>query len=210
MNSHKRGAPYCSTLLSLSPTSRPALFHLALSQHTSEDYEAALRTLQTLKDAHPQFASDPRFSKAAQEAQIALKRSKQKDYYKVLDVSRDASPKEIKRAYLKLSKVHHPDKAPTEAEKPAYEKKMITINEAYEVLGDPELKQRFDNGDDPNDPEAQRGPGGPGQGHPFFQGGPAAGQQQQFFFRQQGGGGGGGGGGMPFGSMPNFGNMKFG
>ncbi len=63
---------------------------------------------------------------------------------------------------------------------------MAGINEAYEILSDPELRARFDRGDDPNNPEQQ---GQPFQGSPF--GGGAGGQQ--FFFRQGGGGGGGGG-----------------
>ena len=37
---------------------------------------------------------------------------------------------------------------------------MATVNEAYEVLSDPELRARFDNGDDPNDPSGGAGPGG--------------------------------------------------
>lgn len=123
-----------------------------------------------------------------------LKRSKTKDYYKVLDVDRDAGPKDIKRAYIKLSKLHHPDKAASPGARPAAEKKMAQINEAYEVLSDTELRQRFDAGDDPNDPQAGRDRGGnPFQGSPF--GFPmGGGQQQQFVFKQGGAGG-----------MPNFG-----
>ncbi|KAJ8611229.1 hypothetical protein MRB53_038073 [Persea americana] len=64
------------------------------------------------------------------------------------------------------------------------QKKMSTINEAYEVLSDPELKARFDNGDDPNDPQAGQNPF---QGSPFgFNPG-----GQPIFFQQRGGGGGG-------------------
>ena len=54
---------------------------------------------------------------------------------------------------------------------------MATVNEAYEVLSDPELRARFDNGDDPNDPSGGVGPGG-GGGNPFAH-----------FFQQSGGGG---------------------
>jgi len=70
---------------------------------------------------------------------------------------------------------------------------MAAINEAYEVLSDPELKARFDNGDDPNNPEQQ---GNPFHGSPFGQGQGG----QQFFFRQGPGQGfpGGGGGGFKF------------
>ena len=74
---------------------------------------------------------------------------------------------------------------------------MAAINEAYEVLSDPELRARFDRGDDPNNPEQQQG--GPFHGSPFGQGGGG----QQFVFKQGGGGfkfqgGGGGGGGFNF------------
>jgi len=61
---------------------------------------------------------------------------------------------------------------------------MAAVNEAYEVLSTPELRARFDNGEDPMDPESQGGPGG--YGHPFQQGGP------QFFQHGSPFGGGGG------------------
>lgn len=55
----------------------------------------------------------------------------------------------------------HPDKGGSEA-------KMAVVNEAYEVLSNPELRQRFDNGDDPNDPMQGNGGPSPGPGgHPF-------------------------------------------
>ena len=57
---------------------------------------------------------------------------------------------------------------------------MAAVNEAYEVLTNPELRQRFDNGDDPNDPMAQQG------GHPFQGGGFNGGHPFAHFF--QGGG----------------------
>ena len=112
-----------------------------------------------------------------QEAQIALKRSKTKDYYKVLGVPNDADERQIKSAYRKLSKVHHPDKAAKQGlTKEQAEKKMASINEAYEVLSNPELRARFDRGDDPNSHEQQN----PFQGHPFGGG-------QPFMFQQGGG-----------------------
>jgi len=68
---------------------------------------------------------------------------------------------------------------------------MAAVNEAYEVLTDPELRQRFDNGDDPNDPMAQQG------GHPS-QGGGFPGGQHPFAHFFQGGGHHGGGDGFKF------------
>jgi len=72
---------------------------------------------------------------------------------------------------------------------------MAAIIEAYEVLSNPELRARFDRGDDPNSHEQQQYQGNPfgGQGHPFMfhqGGGGGGGQQFQFKF---------GGSGFPFG-----------
>jgi molecular chaperone DnaJ len=56
------------------------------------------------------------------------------DYYKVLGVSRDATAKEMKRAYRKLAVKHHPDKNPNDTE--GAEERFKRIGEAYEVLTD--------------------------------------------------------------------------
>ena len=77
----------------------------------------------------------------------------------------------------------HPDKGGSEA-------KMAVVNEAYEVLSNPELRQRFDNGDDPNDPMQGQGgpsPGGSG-GHPFAHFFQQAAGSGGFQFRAGGGG----------------------
>ena len=55
-----------------------------------------------------------------------------KDYYKTLGVERTASPDDIKQAFRKLARVHHPDVAKNKA---VGEEKFKEINEAYEVLG---------------------------------------------------------------------------
>jgi len=60
-----------------------------------------------------------------------------KDYYKILGVERDADEKAIKRAFRKLAAKYHPDKGGDEA-------KFKEINEAYEVLSDPEKRKLYD------------------------------------------------------------------
>ena len=64
-----------------------------------------------------------------------------KDYYQILGVSRDASAAEIKKAFRKLARQHHPD---TAADKKTAEEKFKEINEANEVLGDPEKRKKYD------------------------------------------------------------------
>jgi len=193
MNNIKKGSTYCEDALKLNPNSLYGLLHQAQRQIDADEFEEAIRTLDAAKEHHQHQT----IQELLRKAHTLLKRSKQKDYYKVLGVDRDADERQIKKAYRKLSKTYHPDKAaamnitPEEAQK-----KMSAINEAYEVLSDPELRQRFDNGDDPNNPEQQQG-GNPFHGSPF--GGPGG---QQFFFQQ---GGGSfqfqGGGGFPFGGF---------
>ncbi len=64
-----------------------------------------------------------------------------KDYYKILGVERNASKEEIKRAYRKLALKTHPDRNP--GDKKA-EERFKDINEAYQVLSDPEKRSRYD------------------------------------------------------------------
>src|SRR6185503_10654980 len=64
-----------------------------------------------------------------------------KDYYKTLGVSRTASDDEIRKAFRKLARQHHPDVAKNKA---TGEEKFKEINEAYEVLGDPQKRKKYD------------------------------------------------------------------
>lgn len=63
-----------------------------------------------------------------------------KDYYQTLGVSRDAGEKEIKKAYRTLARKYHPDVNPDESS----EDRFKAINEAYQVLSDPEKRAKYD------------------------------------------------------------------
>ena len=65
-----------------------------------------------------------------------------RDFYDVLDVSKNASPEELKSAYRKLAVKHHPDKNPGNK---AAEDKFKEASEAYGILSDQEKKQNYDN-----------------------------------------------------------------
>ncbi|KAJ5667934.1 uncharacterized protein N7477_006504 [Penicillium maclennaniae] len=179
MHMVKKAGPYCAESLRLVQYSLHGLLYQAQAELDQDQYDEAVRTLIAAREHHPHSQEAQTL---LQKAQVLLKRSKQKDYYKVLGVSRDADDRTIKRAYRQLTKQHHPDKAASQGvSKEDAEKKMAAINEAYEVLSDSELRTRYDNGDDPNDSEAQAQRGNPFQGSPFGHGG-----GQQFFFQQGG------------------------
>lgn len=117
------------------------------------------------------------------------------DYYQTLGVSRDASQAEIKKAFRNLARKHHPDHAKADG-KVAAEDKMKELNEAYEVLRDPDKRAKYDRlGANWRDYEragagaaAGAGRGGPGPGggwrtYHYGGGGPggAAGEREFHF-----------------------------
>ncbi len=65
-----------------------------------------------------------------------------KDYYKILEVDKKANAEQIKKSFRKLAQKYHPDKNPNDK---TAESKFKDINEAYEVLGDPEKRKKYDN-----------------------------------------------------------------
>ncbi len=103
-----------------------------------------------------------------------------RDYYATLGLKRDASPAEIKRAFRKLARQHHPDVKPGDK---AAEAKFKEINEANEVLSDPEKRSKYDLLGANWEALSQAGAGRPGSagrrggpaGDPFGPGGPFAG-----------------------------------
>lgn len=70
------------------------------------------------------------------------------DYYEILGVPRDASAEQIKRAYRKLAREHHPDVAGAEVDADRFKE----ITRAYEVLSSPEKRRSYDMGVDPSSP----------------------------------------------------------
>ena len=83
-----------------------------------------------------------------------------KDYYKILEIDRNATEIDIKKAYKKLAVKWHPDKNPTN--KDEAERKFKEISEAYQVLSDPQKKNIFDNYGEEGIKQDNNGGGGGG------------------------------------------------
>lgn len=115
-------------------------------------FDEALRDYHKALDLEEDYQ---RAKKGIQRAQKLQKQAERRDYYKILGVSRNAGKQEIIKAYRKMAQKWHPDNfQQDENEKKIAEKKFIDIAAAKEVLTDPEKRQKFDNGDDPLDPES--------------------------------------------------------
>jgi curved DNA-binding protein len=113
-----------------------------------------------------------------------------KDYYQVLGVDKKATTEQIKKAYRKLARQHHPDVNPND---PAAERKFKELNEANEVLSDPDKRKKYDQFGADWQRYQQAGAGAQG-------GQPSGG----FDWSQYTQGGGGFGGESPFGDGGDF------
>ncbi|TXF90160.1 J domain-containing protein [Neolewinella aurantiaca] len=118
------------------------------------------------------------------------------DYYKTLGIDKSADAKAIKKAFRKLARKYHPDVNPGDK---VAERKFKEINEANEVLSDPEKRKKYDKyGKDWEHAEAYERAGGRAGGNPFggggytYTSGGAGGADFSDFFSQMFGGAGGG------------------
>ncbi|KAI2583004.1 DnaJ heat shock protein family (Hsp40) member C7 [Homo sapiens] len=127
------------------------------------DYEKVYQTEKTKE--HKQLLKN---------AQLELKKSKRKDYYKILGVDKNASEDEIKKAYRKRALMHHPDRhsgASAEVQKEE-EKKFKEVGEAFTILSDPKKKTRYDSGQDLDEEGMNMGDFDPNNIFKAFFGGP--------------------------------------
>ncbi|KAJ3013858.1 DnaJ sub C member 3 [Thoreauomyces humboldtii] len=186
---NKNVLTWCGKVIDLNGENVDALVYRAEAKLAMEEYEDAMRDFQTAS----QHGNSQRIQQGHSKAQRLHQQASKKDYYKILGVPRSATKQEIKKAYRKLAQQWHPDKYSGDLPADAVEKKMGELNEAYQTLSDDALRARVDNGEDPNDNNAQNGGGFHHQGgHPFFQQGGG-----HPFFQQ-------GGGGSPFEFKFNF------
>lgn len=117
----------------------------------NEMYDEALKDYYEVVDGN---GNHQRAKEGMQRVQKLQKQSEKRDYYKILGVKRSATKREIIKAYRKAAQQWHPDNFPEGAEKKAAEKKFINIAAAKEVLTNEDKRAKFDQGEDPLDPES--------------------------------------------------------
>jgi DnaJ family protein C protein 7 len=156
----------CDKALELDPSYTKARKTRAKALGESGNWDEAVRDLKAMYEANP---SEPGLAKEIRDAELELKKSKRKDYYKILGLEKDCGENEVKKAYRKLAIIHHPDKNPGDEEAA---ERFKEIQEANETLSDPQKRERYDSGVDLQDPSDMFGGGG---GHPFGGGGGMAG-----------------------------------
>ena len=122
----------CDRALALDPEYTKARKTRANALGQAGRHEDAVREWKALSEKEPE---DRTILKELKRAELELKKSQRKDYYKILEVPKDAEEKDIKKAYRKLAVVHHPDKNPGDEQAEA---RFKDIAEAYETLSDPQ------------------------------------------------------------------------
>ncbi|XP_066245898.1 dnaJ homolog subfamily C member 7 [Euwallacea similis] len=139
----------CSSALILDETYLKALLRRAKCYSDIGEFEEAVKDYEKACKLDKSREN----KRLLQEAKLALKKSKRKDYYKILGIEKNASDDEIKKAYRKRALVHHPDRHvnATESERKDQEKKFKELGEAYGILSDPKKKARYDSGQDMDD-----------------------------------------------------------
>ena len=171
--------------LNVVPDVLDAYLALGAARLSLDDFDrsiAAYRKAREL-DGNSQAAAD-----GQRKAEVALKQSKEKNYYKILGVARNANDKEVKKAYRKAALEFHPDRHATESEEvqERMETKFQDAAEAYEVLSDADMRARYDRGEDVMKNGGGGGGGGGQRGGGFGFPPGWQGQQRQHF--HQGGG----------------------
>jgi DnaJ family protein C protein 7 len=136
--------------------------------------EEAKNDFQKVKENEP---SNKEINKLLEDAKKAEKKARKRDYYKILQIDKNATENDIRKAYKKLALKWHPDRHnESEESKKMAEKTFRDISDAYVVLSDAQKKQQYDMGIDPLNPdeaaggEREEGFGGQGFGGQGFGG----------------------------------------
>lgn len=156
---------FLTNLLNESPNTTDLLLERADIYLEDNDLDNAMKDYQQARkiEEHNKRAID-----GIEKVAKIQEKEKNVDFYEVLGLQRGASVSQVKDAYRKMARTWHPDRYSDPVKKREAERKMKNINRAYDVLTDPEKKQLYDMGQDPeNAGMGQSGGGFPGGFNPF-------------------------------------------
>jgi DnaJ family protein C protein 7 len=122
----------CDKAVALDPNYTKARKTKANALGQAERWEEAGREWKAIQEIEPE---DRSIAKEIRRAELELKKAQRKDYYKILNIEKNADENQIKKAYRRLAIVHHPDKNPGDTDAEA---RFKDISEAYETLSDPQ------------------------------------------------------------------------
>lgn len=134
----------CTSAIDLDPSYLKAYIRRAKCYMDTEKYEEAVRDYEKIT----KMDHNHEYRRLLKDAKLELKKSKRKDYYKILGVSKTADECEMKKAYRKEALKHHPDRhsSADDTVKKEEEIKFKEVGEAYSVLSDKQKRHRYDNG----------------------------------------------------------------
>jgi DnaJ family protein C protein 7 len=146
----------CTEALKSNPNYLKAILRRAKCYYDLENFEECVKDYEAAFQLEKTHAT----KNLLRDAKLALKKSKRKDYYKILGIQKNATDDEIKKAYRKRALIHHPDRHASSSndEKKEQEKKFKEVGEAYKILSDPNKKARYDNGQDLDDDQGSFDP----------------------------------------------------
>lgn len=171
LNNTQEAVADCTKAIELDSGYIKAYLRRAKCYMSSGEYEEAVRDYE--KVCNMDRSSEHR--RLLADAKLELKKSKRKDYYKILNLSRSATTDDIKKAYRKQALIHHPDRHSdaSDEQRKEQEHRFKEVGEAYSVLSDRNKRIRYDNGQDLEEGEVG-GDFDHSMFHAFF-GGPQAG-----------------------------------
>jgi DnaJ homolog subfamily C member 7 len=156
---YKQAHSDCEKAIRLKPDYLKAFVRRGNCELNMESYEEAVRSFEAALRIEPR---NRELRQKVQHAKLELKKSKRKDFYKILGVPKDATSSQIKKAYRKGAVIYHPDKnaSKSEEEQKKAEAMFKDIGEAYSILSDDQKRRRYDSGADLDELN-----GGPGSSH---------------------------------------------
>lgn len=163
----KQRLAFCDEAIQRNPDDAEAYYQRGKAMMNMKRWDEAVANLKT---AVSKNQGNREFQEELRKAEFEKKKANRKDYYGILGIAQHASPRELKKAFRRCGLEHHPDKVQdkSQEERDYHETMFKECVEAHDLLSDPEVRAKYDRGDDvlENQQGGNRGGFG-GGGFPF-------------------------------------------